>query len=76
MLLNKMGLKHFYEPTPKAMRKIGDTILLGTSGISSMIMGLPLSDNTKLWAVFIINAIGVAAKMLTNFFKEEKPDQN
>ena len=64
-------LKNFYEPTPKRMRKLGDTILIGCTGLSGLMMGSPLSDNGKLWAVFILNSIGVLGKMLTNLAKEE-----
>lgn len=66
-----MGIKHFYQATPVRMRKIGDTMLLGSASLSTMVMGLPLTDNQKLWLVFCLNALGVLGKMLTNFFKED-----
>lgn len=66
-----MGIKHFYQPTPAKWRKIGDTILVGCTSLSGMIMGLPLTDNAKLWVIFTLNGVGVAGKMLTNFFKDD-----
>lgn len=66
-----MGIKHFYQPTPAKWRKIGDTILLGCTSLSGMVMGTPLSDTQKLWTITALNAIGVAGKMVTNFFKED-----
>jgi hypothetical protein len=68
-----MGIKHFYQPTPAKWRKIGDTILLGCTSLSSMVMGLPLSEHQQLWTIFVLNGIGVIGKMLTNFFKEDEP---
>ena len=67
----KNTLKNYYAPTPINMRKIGDAILLGSTSISGMIMGLPLSDNYKLWLTFGLNLFGVLGKVITNFFKDE-----
>lgn len=39
-----------------------------------MMMGAPLSESHKTWAIFSLNVIGVAGKMLTNFFKEDPPE--
>lgn len=69
-----MGIKHFYHPTPAKWRKIGDTILLGCASLSSMVMGLPITEHQQLWTIFVLNGIGVAGKMLTNFFKEDPPE--
>lgn len=67
----KNTLKNYYAPTPINMRKIGDAILLGSTSVSGMVMGLPLSDNTKLWLTFGLNLFGVLGKVITNFFKDE-----
>lgn len=69
-----MGIKHYYDKTPVRMRKLGDTVLLGSASLSTMVMGLPLSDQQKLWVVFSVNCLGVIGKMLTNFFKEDAPE--
>lgn len=64
-------LKNYYHPTPKIWIKIGDTILLGCTSLSAMMMGAPLSETHKTWAIFGLNVLGVIGKMLTNLFKEE-----
>lgn len=64
----------YYTPTPKKWRKIGDAMLLLSTGASGSIMGLPLSDNLKLWIVFAFSVIGVFGKILTNF-AEETPNE-
>jgi hypothetical protein len=66
----------YYKPTPVKWRKIGDAILLGTASMSAMMMGAPLSETSKTWAIFILNIIGVAGKVLTNFFKEDETTTN
>lgn len=67
-----MKLKNYYKSTPIKMRKIGDAILLGSTSISGMVMGLPMSDNNKLWMTFGLNIFGVLGKVITNFFTDEK----
>jgi hypothetical protein len=62
---------NYKKPTPAKWRKIGDAILLGSSSFSGMVMGLPLSEHAQLWTIFILNAVGVVGKVLTNFFKDE-----
>lgn len=62
----------YYKPTPVKWRKIGDAILLGTASLSAMMMGAPLSENAKTWSIFILNIVGVAGKVITNFFKEDE----
>ncbi len=62
----------YYKPTPVKWRKIGDAILLGSTSLSAMMMGAPLSETNKTWCIFLLNVFGVAGKVLTNFFKEEE----
>lgn len=62
----------YYKPTPVKWRKIGDAILLGTASLSAMMMGAPLSENAKTWTIFLLNVLGVAGKVMTNFFKEDE----
>lgn len=66
-----MGIKHYYDKTPKKWRKIGDTILVGSGSLSLMVMNLPITDNQKVWANTVINLLGIGGKLLTNFFKED-----
>ncbi len=73
----KVSLKHYYHPTPKFWRKLGDAILYGCGSIGAT--GLIAFD--ELQTIFtaselkiIIGAVlilGFAGKFLTNFFKEE-----
>ena len=68
-----MNLTENYKaPTPVKWRKIGDAILLFSTSMSAMVMGLPLSEHAKLWTIFILNGIGVIGKVITNLFKEEE----
>lgn len=64
-------MKNYYKPTPKRWRKIGDAILLGSTSLSALMMGAPLSDHTITITVFILNVIGVVGKVLTNLAKDE-----
>lgn len=63
---------NYYSPTPKKWRKIGDAILFATSGMSALMMGAPFSDHTIAVTVWALSLIGVAGKVITNFFKEEE----
>jgi hypothetical protein len=62
--------ENYTAPTPVKWRKIGDTILLVSSSLSTMVMGLPISEHAQLWTVFVVNIIGVIGKVLTNLTKE------
>lgn len=58
-------------PTPIKWRKIGDSVLVGTSGMSAVMMGAPISEHYTIWIIFILNTVGVGGKIVTNFFSEE-----
>lgn len=62
----KFGLKHYYKPTPKKVRKIGDTLL----GVSTFICGYAITADIK-WVAVTGLVIGVAGKLFTNFFSNE-----
>ena len=73
----KFSLKHYYHPTPKFWRKLGDAILYGCGSIGAT--GLIAFDELKelfaehelkviIGAVLILGFVG---KFLTNFFKED-----
>jgi len=66
-----MKVSNYYHPTPKFWRQVGDTILIGTTTLSAMMMGSPFSDTHKTWIIFSLNVIGVIGKMITNLFKDE-----
>ena len=67
-----MTLKEsYFASTPKKWKKIGDSILIGTSGLAAIMMGSPLPDHINIWVVFCLNATGVIGKIITNFFTED-----
>lgn len=65
-------MENYYKPTPKKWRKIGDAILLGTASISTLMMGAPFDDKTISVTVWLLSVVGVAGKVITNFFKEDE----
>jgi hypothetical protein len=62
----KFGWKRYFEPTPKRMRILGDSLAAaGTFGASIVILnGHPLVGT-------IIMVIGVVGKFISNFFSDE-----
>ena len=64
----KFSLKSYFEPTPKRMRVLGDSLAAaGTFGASVIILnGHPVAGT-------IIMVIAVIGKFISNFFKDE-PD--
>lgn len=66
-----MKISDFYRPTPVLFRKLGDTILIGCTSLSAVMMGAPIDERTRSWVIIGLNILGVAGKMITNFFKED-----
>ena len=72
---------HYWKPTPKKWRRIGDSLLAVASVLA--IGGLWQFDNLKEIftpqeiKVMIVSSIllGVIGKFLTNFFKEDSPEK-
>ena len=66
----KFKWKKYYEPTPKNIRRLADSILAATTFGSgyAMMMEKPLVGYT-------IIALGVLAKFASNFFMDE-PDES
>jgi len=72
-----MHIKHFYAPTPKKWRQIGDA-LLGTATfmVSGGLFGFDYlkdifgADLLKV-IIGVTFVVGVLGKFLTNFFKED-----
>lgn len=61
------SIKHYYKPTPKRLRKIGDSLL----GIALFAAPYEIvRDNHFLGISFLF--IGIFGKFLTNFFSEEQ----
>lgn len=67
--INKMR-DHYYAPTPKKWRQLGDALL------AVALMGIPADLAGYKWIGITLFAIGVAGKFLTNLFKEEENVQN
>lgn len=71
---------HYWKPTPKKWRRIGDSLLAVASVLA--IGGLWQFDNLKdifttveIKIMIVLSiALGVVGKFLTNFFKEETPE--
>jgi hypothetical protein len=63
----KFGFKHYFAPTPKRLRVMGDSLAAaGTFGASIVIMnGHPLAGT-------IIMVVAVVGKFISNFFTEEE----
>jgi hypothetical protein len=67
-------MKNYYSPTPKKWRKIGDSALIFSMAVAGYVTQLPITDAQKMWAIFVINLVGVFGKIITNFVSEETPE--
>lgn len=61
----KFTLKGYWEPTPKGVRKIADSILAG----ATLASGFTMTDHPKIAAAIMI--ISVVCKIVSNFFTED-----
>lgn len=68
---NVFRTKAYWEPTPKKFRKIGDA-LLGAFSITSI--SSIVAESKKLAIASLM--LGVMGKVFTNFFVEEKTEEN
>ena len=62
------ALKKYYEPTPKAFRKLGDALLATSTFLSTY----SVADEWGKGITIAIIIVGAAGKFLTNLFTEEK----
>jgi hypothetical protein len=75
-------MKRYWTPTPKKWRRIGDSLLAVSTVLA--IGGLWQFDNLKdvftpieLKVMIVLSLVlGVAGKFLTNFFKEDVPQND
>jgi hypothetical protein len=67
--------QNYWSSTPIIARKIGDSLLIASLGLSGGVMALPLEDETKLWVNFGFTAIGVVGKIITNCFTTVPPPE-
>lgn len=56
----------YYKPTPKNLRKLGDSLL----AVSAFIVGYGAMNDVQ-WLTITALIIGVGGKFLTNFFTED-----
>ena len=65
----KFGWKHYFSPTPKRMRVLGDSLAAaGTFGAGIVI----LNGNPALGT--IIMSVSIIGKFISNFFTDENTD--
>ena len=69
------GLKQYFQPTPKRIRILGDSLASASTAVSAYAI---FNDMKVLAAVVIIS--GWAGKFITNFFTDDvvadKPKEN
>lgn len=66
----KFSWKGYWEPTPKSIRKLADSILAGATLASTFAV---MNDHPKLATWVMI--ISVVAKIASNFFTDETTNQ-
>lgn len=64
----KFGLKHYFAPTPKRLRVLGDSLVLAGTAAGSM---CSLQGDTRMGTTILV--AGVLGKFLSNFFADEDP---
>ena len=61
----KFGWKHYFEPTPKTVRMLGDSLAAaGTFGASIVI----LNGDPKIGTIIMV--IAIVGKFISNFFTD------
>lgn len=63
----KCGRSHYYKPTPKKMRKLGDALL----ALSIFISASTIMMDHK-WIALTSVVIGGVGKFITNLFEEDE----
>jgi hypothetical protein len=62
----KIGRKEYDKPTPKKLRRLGDSLL----AVSSFVAAYSLTGSLPQWVGLAALGVGVIGKFLTNFFSE------
>ena len=62
----KFGRKEYDKPTPKRMRRLGDSLL----AVSSFITASAFAGGIQ-WLGFTALGVGVVGKFLTNYYSED-----
>ncbi len=61
-----MKKKHYYQPTPKKWRKIGDALFVASGFITASAIA-----QGNDWLSYTALFLGIVGKILTNFFSDE-----
>ena len=67
----KFGIKHYWHPTPKCVRKVADSISAGALAVSSY----AFMTDYKVVA-YIVLACAFVGKFLSNLFADEPPKKS
>lgn len=67
--------ENYWASTPLVCRKIGDSLLIASLGLTGGVMALPIDDETKLWVNFGIAGVGTIGKIITNLFTTVPPPE-
>lgn len=67
----KFSFKGYWQPTPKSIRKLADSILVGSTFISTYSYA---NDNPKIATIVMI--VSVVAKIVSNFLTDETNTNN
>lgn len=67
----KQVWENYKKPVPIFWRKVGDFALVISTFLSGSIMGLPISEHTKLWTIFVLNFISTCVKFFANTKKDD-----
>ena len=64
----KFGWSEYFKPTPKTIRKIGDSLL----AVGLMVAAMPVFMTIAPWIPHTIFAITIVGKFISNFYAEVK----
>lgn len=62
----KFGMAHYFKPTPKRIRILGDSM----AAASLFVSGMAISNGYEKLAVYV-SVAGWAGKFISNFFTDE-----
>lgn len=70
MTLKKLR-SNYHRPTPAKWRAAADLGLILCGTVSGAVMGLPITDNSKLWINFSLTILSTTFKFITKFMANE-----
>lgn len=71
-----IAFKSSKKATSRVVKLYADLLLTFSMCATGIIMGLPITDNTKLWSVAGVAFMGMGGKLLTNIveFKQKEEE--